>query len=591
MYLWWARLAGHDGLSAVHRPGVPALVLVLQGLGLRPAAGIAALECVLGVSVGLGAAALVRSRPVRPVVWGLAGVLAGTFAVHLAAGYLATLAFAALFLAAAAALALETPTAAVAGAGLLGAAGLAHPLFFPVGLLILAITAGTAWRRDRSEALRVGAAGLGGAVILGAGLLALLAGPGPLAVDTSKDGFLRRAGMSADLRSAYFDRFVHRWTRYVEWASLPLAVAGLRETGGFSGRFLRAWGITFVAGVAVGLATGLLPADRVITFGYVVPVLAALGLVRLGRALRDSRALDGRRPRGVRRAGALALAGGLTVAMLAGSFIAWNRQTPFLTSLEVERVATAGRYAAAMPPGTPLLFRVDTGDASVTFFATQAANAIRASLPPDRIRDVYVVVPPYDATPTADSADLVDPVALRQRVALTDLYAADADAALRAHDGGLLFDLAPFDRPGFGAADGCLPVLCAEAGGPLVRVAKGVEVGVDHLTPLAAPQDPLEPTSPSGIATATLATFALLVAAGYGWARAATDDPIGAAALSPALGAAALILAAIALERLGASLPGLAGATAASALGGGGGYLALAFVPKRRAAAEAPHEV
>ena len=107
VYLWWTRLAGHDGLSAVSRPGVPAIALVLQGtLHLPLTAVLSAIECVLGAAVGLGAAALVRQPSGGAVrspagqsepwaTWVVAGMLAGTFAVHLAAGYLANLAFAA----------------------------------------------------------------------------------------------------------------------------------------------------------------------------------------------------------------------------------------------------------------------------------------------------------------------------------------------------------------------------------------------------------------------------------------------------------------------------------------------------------------
>src|SRR5581483_10668337 len=219
VYLWWTRLAEHDGLSAAQRPGVPALALVLQGLGLRPTAVLAALECVLAVSVGPGAAALVRGLAPRPRAgWLLAGLLTGTFAVHLAAGYLANLAFSALFLAAAVALAGQDRRRTAGAALLLAAAGFAHPLFFPLGALILVIQAALAWRADRAESVRTLGATIGAGALLGAGLLALQAGPGPLAVDTSRDGFLRRAGLTDVLRSAYLDRFVHRWARYVEWA-------------------------------------------------------------------------------------------------------------------------------------------------------------------------------------------------------------------------------------------------------------------------------------------------------------------------------------------------------------------------------------
>ncbi|MGH2589201.1 MAG: hypothetical protein ACRDGW_00215, partial [Actinomycetota bacterium] len=153
VYLWWARLAGEEGLSAVgHRPGVPALSLILQGvLGRSVVEVTAALEVALGVSVGLAASALVRSRTSR-TGWLLAGLLAGTFAVHLAAGYLANLLTAAAFLTAAAALATGTRRGAWVAAGLLAAGGMAHPLFFLLGGAILLLAGALAWRDDRAEA-------------------------------------------------------------------------------------------------------------------------------------------------------------------------------------------------------------------------------------------------------------------------------------------------------------------------------------------------------------------------------------------------------------------------------------------------------
>ena len=101
VYLWWSRLAGAEGLSATaDRPGAPALSLVLEGtLALSVVEATAALEVVLGVAVGLASAALVRRRA-GAVGSTLAGLLAGAFAVHLAAGYLANLVIAAAFLAA-----------------------------------------------------------------------------------------------------------------------------------------------------------------------------------------------------------------------------------------------------------------------------------------------------------------------------------------------------------------------------------------------------------------------------------------------------------------------------------------------------------
>jgi hypothetical protein len=568
VYVWWTRLAGLDGLSAVHRPGVPALALVLVGtLHLPVVAVVAALEVVLGVTIGVASAALVRAANGSRAAWVLAGLLAGTFAAHLATGYLASLAFAALFLSAAVMLALATRRATVAAALLLGAGGLAHPLFFPLGALILVTAAALAWRSARDEAVRIGLAVLGGGAVLGLGVLALLAGPGPLSVDTSRDGFLRRAGLTDVLRSAYLDRFVHRWARYVQWASVPLAIVGLRGTGGFVGRFLRAWGVVLVAGVAFALATGLFPADRFITFGYVVPILAAYGLVRLWRALAPRHALV------PRRALAILATGALTLAMLAGAFTAWARQEPFMSELEVSRVTSANPYAEAAPPGSPLVFSVNGEDGTVSFLATRAANVIRAGLPPDRIRDVLVVVPPpAEGAPTSP-----------EREALTRLAERDAEVAEATHGAGggaVSFLLAPFDRIDLPSAQQHLQE----------RVATGVFVHPTTTDAPGLPVEPLEPSSPGGIALATFAVLALVTAIGYGWARSATDDALTAAALAPVFGTAALILAGIALERLGVPLTGSAGPTLVSALAGAGGYIAWPVL-QRRTRARSPHEV
>jgi hypothetical protein len=577
VYLWWTRLAGHDGLSAVSRPGVPAIALVLQGtLHLPLTAVLSALECVLGAAVGLGAVALVHQHPAAPgggaaridgdrrehrAVCVVAGVLAGTFAVHLAAGYLANLAFAALFLAAATALAMATLRATVAAGLLLGAAGSAHPLFLLLGVPILVVTAAQAWRTDRAEVRRIVAASVAGCALLVAEALALLAGPGPHSVITSRDGLLRAAGLTDLLRSTYQYRLVHRWTRYVQWASIPLAVYGLRETRGFVRRFLIAWGVVSLGGIAIGLVTGLFPADRFITFGFVVPILAAYGVVRLWRALATRRVI------------AVAAAGGLVIAMTAGAFIAWARQEPFLSTAEIQAVTAAGRYASAAPPGTPLLFVVNDRDATATFLATQAANVIRAALPPDRIRDASVVVPyPRAGRP-----------ATRERIALARVTSRDALEATRAAGTPpLSFLLTPFDR-----VDRPPPSMTRVADGVFIeRGSTGT--GLQPATP--RPVDPLEPSSPGEILLAAFAVLSLLSVAGSGWAGAFARDAVTRLALAPLCGTAALVLAGIALERVGMPLTGSVGPTVVSASAGGSGYV-VRFLLERRARPKPSNEV
>jgi len=549
VYLWWSRLAGADGLSAIaHRPGAPALSLILEGtLALSVVQATAAVEVVLGVAVGLASAALVRRRA-GAVGSALAGLLAGTFAVHLVAGYVANLITAAAFLAAGALLDDPRRRAAVLAAIVLAGGGLAHPQFLLLCVAILLVAATAALRSDRREAFRIAGTAVGGAAALGIGLLAVRPGAPPLEVDTSKDAFLRRAGLTSELRSAYLDRFIHRWTRYVQWVSVPLAAIGFTAPNGNAGRILRSWFVLTFVGVAFALVTGWLPADRFVTFGFAIPILAALGLVRLWRRLERRRAL------------AVVVTAALTLAMLAGSAIAWNRQAPFLSEDEVQALAVANEAVSRLQPGTPLAFLVNEPDDTVSFLATRAGNVIRAGVPPDRIRDVVVVVPSVGGTPASGERGALE------RLTGRDLSAAEARSGRKAE----VIVLTPFDE-----VDQPTDALVVDPSRP-----------VKDLYPV----DPLEPSSAAGIAWASIVALALLTVAGYGWARIGLADAITAAAAAPAVGAAMLILVGTALDAIGVPLGTTVGAIAVSAIAGGGGYL-IRFVLERRAGSGAAPQI
>lgn len=549
VYLWWARLAGEDGLSVVaSRPGIPALTLALQGaLGRSVVEATSALEIALGVSIGMAATALIRTRG---RVAFLAGLLAGTFAVHLAAGYLANLAVAAAFLAAAVALADGTRRAAYLAAGVLAAGGLAHPLFLVLAAVILLLTAAMTWRDDRAQAGRVARATAGAGVLVAAGLLSVQIGPSPPDVDTSRDAFLRRAGLGGELRAAYLDRFIHRWARYVQWASVPLAVAGLYDRADFVAKFLRAWGAVLVGGIIVALPTGWLPADRFVTFGFVVPILAALGLVRVVRWF------DQRRRRALGIVVAIALVG----AMLGGAFIAWNRQRPFISEAEVATATTANRLISGVEPVVPLVFLVDEQDGALSFLATRAGNVIRAAVPPDRIRDVVIWAPLADR-----NGDV-------ERRALADLTGRDVVAALdRSGQEAELIVLTPFyDVDELGVPRGATVI---DPGGPLIE---------------GDPVQPLEPASRAATAASAALTLAFLWIVGYGWARTVFTNTLSSAATAIAIGAAGVTLSAIALERLGVPLDAPAGAWTVSVLAGGSGYLVWRVLERRTIANSSP---
>jgi hypothetical protein len=497
------------------------------------------------VAVGLASAALVRRRT-NASGSALAGLLAGTFAVHLAAGYVANLATAAAFLAAGALLDGRTRRAAVIAAVVLAGGGLAHPQFLLVCVAILIVAAATAWPGDRSEALRLAGAAVGGGAIVGIGLLAVRPGAPALDVDTSKDAFLRRVGLTSELRSAYLDRFLHRWTRYVQWMSVPLAIAGSSAPNGNAGRILRSWfGIT-VVGVVFALTTGWLPADRFVTFGFAIPILAALGLVRLWRRLMPRRAL------------AVLVTLALTLAMLAGSAIAWNRQEPFISDAETRALRIANEAVARLEPRRPLAFLVNEPDDTVSFLATRAGNVVRAGVPPDRIRDVVVVVPPLEGE-----------IAVGERAALEGLTERDLIAAEdRAGRSAAVLVLTPFDE--------------------VDRPQGALVLDPSASTKDAFPVEPLEPSSAAGIAWASIATLALLWFAGYGWSRMGFEEGITAVAAAPAIGAAMLILVATALDAIGVRLGTAVAALAVSALASGGGYFGWFVLERRSRTRSAP---
>jgi len=107
---------------------------------------------------------------------------------------------------------------------------------------------------------------------------------------------------------------------------------------------------------------------------------------------------------------------------------------------------------------------------------------------------------------------------------------------------------------------------------------------------MSRPVDPLEPSSPGEILLAAFAVLALMFVAGSGWAGAFAQDAVARLALTPLCGTAALILAGIALERVGMPLTGSVGPTVVLAVGGGGGYLAR-FLLERSASPKPSNEV
>ena len=329
---------------------------------------------------------------------------------------------------------------------------------------------------------------------------------------------------------------------------------GTTSADGFLQRFLTSWLVVIAVGVPVGYLTGWLPPDRLVTFGFAVPIGAALGLAWLRRRLES-------RP-WLARALVVVLAGW----MIVGALLAWGRQKPFVSPREVRLAESAAISAGAYTPhGTPIVFLVDDEDATATFLASRAANIARAATSPERARDVYVFVGTatdyFDGRPT-HRGDL-------QYDALSELTFSDIP------DEGYpsVFAIAPFYRGPDAATHPRLfevePGLLASRNFPTADFG-GAESSLA-----------VGPSAPGEIATATLAILALLTVLGLGYALVSSDDLVTAIATAPAFGAAAITITAVALDRLGLRLADLPVAFAASVLAGLGG-VALLVVKRKR---------
>ena len=392
-------------------------------------------------------------------------------------------------------------------------------------------------------------------------MLATVAGARPIHAETSRDGYLRRAGLDTQLIDAYRERFRLRAARYVQWISVPLAVAGTTTADGFLLRFLISWLVVMAIGIPVGYVTGWLPPDRLVTFGFAVPIAAALGLVWVHRRL-------GARP-WLARALVVVLAGW----MIAGALLAWGRQRPFITTREVARTAWAMIYAEAITgAGTPIVVLVDDDDDTASFLAARAANILRAAAAPERARDLYVFVGRatdfFAGRPTRRANPEYEALSRHTLASIPD----DPDR--------LVLVLRQFYR-GSDAADHPR----------LHEFTDGIWASEDEMIHFRGTDQPRRlswrPSNPPAIVFATLSILALLAVLGLGFALVVFDDLVTAIAAAPAFGAAALTLTAVALDRLGLRLAELPVALAASALAGLGGF-ALLLVTKRKRDRQAP---
>ena len=387
VYVWWARLVGAVGSSAVAmRPGVPNVVEVTsRALGLSETASVAALGCTLVAIIGLSGWALLRAggESDRTALVGL--VLTGLFGSYVAAGHLSNAVFTALFVLALAFVLDGRRSAIVVATLVVGAAGLTHPEFLSLAAVIMLCAAASALRaQQRREAVAVAVTAVAGSALSVLGLLIASIGGAAFDVPTSLDVFLIQTHQFARLHALYLERFRPKVAGYALWAWMPLAGAAVHRLRTPLGRLLVSWVVVSAAGVVVGLVWQPYPPHRIVAFACCLPLLAAIG----------SAVVRARVPRL-----AIAITAVLIAGVAASAITLWvNAPRPF-----DDPVAAAAASAGPLIAGTSGPVVIDLpADANTTGVAViRATNLLRAAVPSDRIRDVIVRYP----EPPEDNVD------------------------------------------------------------------------------------------------------------------------------------------------------------------------------------------
>jgi hypothetical protein len=580
VYAWLARLAEASGFldAPGGGPGVPALTLFLDSLlGTDPVQSVMLLGPLLAATCGLAAAGLLEAAlGPNAARTAAAVVLTGAFTAYLAGGWLANVAMVSVFLSALAALAVAQRSwrAAALAAGLLLGAGMAHRVFFLLGLAVLGgvIAAhfplaladrrrGRRWSETAAVRMTMAAMAGGGCTLLGGVLLNL---EQTIPGDTSQDGFFRRVGLDALLRDRYRERFLGDAAR----ASVPVAVGlGLgaaavepaprrTEPGP---RFLLAligsWAVLTVAGAVILAATGWGPPNRLLQFAFFLPLAAATGLAAV---MERGRSASGRR-----RTAAAITAGLLFTAV---SMFGWYRQAPAFDEDELAAANEAGRVVSGLPHGTPLVFAVDTSEPAAAYHVTRMANVLRMGVRASRITDVQVVVGAHEDA----AAGRVTLTGDAEHDAIATAYARDARPTL---DRAVVLVVRPFNERGWEDA---------LAAGREVAQEVAVVSGPTLLPPASLRTEATSGLGPWALIGLTLASIVALTVLGWGWARwgLAGTGPSGVVAAAPSAGIAVAVLASFLADRLGARPGGLIATVVVLALGAIG-YLAAAWTGRR----------
>ena len=541
VYIWWARLAEVQGIGAPgHRPGATVFLATLSNglhIDLLPLIGGALVAG--GVAVALAGGLLLRAAGMGRLTWVLGAVLAGLYARFLVWGYLANLLFALLFLAAAVVLVERGRLSRWSAAALFAAAGLSHPYFFVFGVVILVLTAfGQRFRHHGTELVPASAAlaaVVAGGAVAGLGVALTFLGP-QYALHVAPDAILRKAGLRSLLPETYRIQTQALLLSDGIWLLLEGAVAVAARLGGFVGRFLGSWGACTLLIYPFALILPVFAGQRLVFFGFFLPLLAAVGLVKLARRLTRAK-----------RVLLLLVVVGVVTFETAGW---WWPASPFFTEEQLRQASRAGELVAATQPGTPAVVLVHEQDRELVLPA-KALNALRTSVPPERIPDVFAYFGEIDDIVSGRPSSSDEPLRTLQLSALDEISATGSEpfvVALAAFND----DPASLDR--------------------LQQVGPGVYAS--QATAAVPVSDRPEPTRAAVIAGTAVGIGIVLLLTGLGWARATGLTGAAAWGLAPAFGAAGMILLGTALYVVGLPINPVVG-TACIATVAGAGLLAL----------------
>jgi len=294
-----------------------------------------------------------------------------------------------------------------------------------------------------------------------------------------------------------------------------------------------------------------------VVFGLFVPAIAAISLSRLVRQHRDQFVQDQRAVR--RRAAASIAFYGLGVAALVLAYwVPWWQFPPQISAEAATQVRTAATLLADRPAGTPLILVTEQREATV--FMNQM-NFLRATVPSARAKDVHTFV----GTPSGflEMEPLLSGSVEEDRVAV--YLARETEPFLRRSP--LVVILEAFDPIAYRAARGNSN--WSEQSNGVLVLGSGPLPGDGEIRPIDG-RPGLRDGGPPPMSAwlpvwAGAVTLAILIAVGLVWTKAILprSDQLVQLGLAPAVGFAALGLAAIVVDASGSRLSEGGGVVAA----------------------------